>query len=95
MDPMDTPLDTPLSMIQTILTSEIHTIDKIQKHWKCNVVGMAEQISKKHRHKVIMSSKCYKLGCHDYLVLFGDLLSHSAFLMFLYLVTVVFDGINA
>ena len=27
---------------------------KIQK---CNVVGMAEQISKKHRHQVIMSSK--------------------------------------
>ena len=26
---------------------------------KCNVVGMAEQISKKHRHQVIMSSKCY------------------------------------
>ena len=24
-----------------------------------NVVGMAEQISKKHRHKVIMLSKCY------------------------------------
>ena len=26
---------------------------------------MAEQISKKHRHQVIMSSKCYRLGCHD------------------------------
>ena len=23
---------------------------KIQKHWKCNVLGMAEQISKKDRH---------------------------------------------
>ena len=29
---------------------------------KCNVVGMAEQISKKHRHQVIMSSKSYRLA---------------------------------
>ena len=35
---------------------------KIQKYWKCNVVGMAEQISKKHRHQVIMSSNVTDLG---------------------------------
>ena len=32
--------------------------------YKNIVLGMAEQISKKHRHQVIMSSKCYRLGCH-------------------------------
>ena len=38
---------------------------KLQLQGKCNVVGMAEQISKKHRYQVIMSSKCYRLGCLD------------------------------
>ena len=89
---------------------------------------MAGQISKKHRHQVIMPSNVTDLGAmtsvpaiaalaaiicwtlvmapksvtllrHDHLVsmLFGDLLSHSynvTFSMFLYLVTVMFDGMK-
>ena len=46
---------------------------------------------------LVMAPKSVTFGQHDHLVsvLVGDLLSHSyniTFLMFLYLVTVVFDG---
>ena len=48
---------------------------------------------------LIMAPKSVTFRRHDHLVsvLFGDLLSHSyeiTFSMFLYLVTVVFDGIK-
>ena len=41
------------------------TVTRYKNIEKCNVVGMAEQIQKKHRHQVIISLKCYRLGCHD------------------------------
>ena len=48
---------------------------------------------------LVMAPKSVTIQRHDHLVsvLFGDLLSHSyniTFSMFLYLVTVVFDGIK-
>ena len=31
-----------------LVVGRLGSMNKIQRHWKCNVVGMAEQISKKH-----------------------------------------------
>ena len=52
------------SHLMTRITVCCH-ITRYKNIGKCNVVRMAEQISKKHRHQVIMLSKCYRLGCHD------------------------------